>query len=148
MPQQISNTGVLTFAVPPPVTPYHDYIFHASGQSLGTLQIHSVIPTATFTYTFNNFLSVLLDIIRGQGKQLEFDGYYISYLLGNLTEEEFDVIARTFVSETREIPVEELKDKVRVLHALRGHDTSIREMAQYLHCSEDAVVRALQLLQG
>jgi Trp operon repressor len=116
--------------------------------SLETLQLHEVIPTATFVSTFKDFLSTLLDIIREQGKQLEFDGYYISYLLGNLTEEEFQEIAQGFVAETHEMPFEVLKDKVRILNALRGQDLSVREMAQYLHCSEDDIVRALQLLQG
>lgn len=145
MPQPTSSSEVKLVA---PTWPTRDYLIRASGTSLETLQLHGVIPTATFVSTFKDFLSTLLDIIREQGKQLEFDGYYISYLLGNLTEEEFQEIAQGFVTETRETPFEVLKDKVRVLNALRGQDLSVREMAQYLHCSEDDIVRALQLLQG
>jgi hypothetical protein len=144
MPQQTNSSEVKLAA---PILPKYDYLLHASGMSLETLQLH-VIPTATFVSTFKDFLSTLLDIIREQGKQLEFDGYYISYLLGNITEEEFQEIAKGFVTETRETPFNVLKDKVRVLNALRGQDLSIREMAQYLYCSEDDIVRALQLLQG
>jgi hypothetical protein len=123
-------------------------VLYASGPSLNELTIHDYVTSDSFMFKFQNFLSILLDIIKEQGRQLEFDGYYISYLLGNITEEEFQEIARDFVTETRETPFDVLKDKVRVLNALRGQDLSIREMAQYLHCSEDDVVRALRLLQG
>lgn len=105
------------------------------------------MPSDSFVFEFRNFLSVLLDIIKEQGRQLEFDGYYISYLLGNLTQEEFEETAKTFVMEPKATTPEAIKDRVQILHALRGHDISVREMAQYLHCDEEIVVRALQLLQ-
>ena len=123
------------------------YILHASGPSLGQLQIHSIMPSNSFVFEFKNFLSILLDIIKEQGRQLEFDGYYISYLLGSLTKEEFEEVAKTFVTEPKAATPEAIMDRVQVLHALRGHDISVREMAQYLHCDEGTVVKALQLLQ-
>lgn len=147
MPQQTSGTEVKGLTGPSPLGRYQGYILHASGQS-GDIKIHWSISTSTFVSAFNNFLAVLLEIIKEQGKQLEFDGYYISYLLGHLSEEEFEEISKTFVSEIQDTPLEILKDKVRVLHALRGHDITIREMAQYLHCDEDAIMNALRLLQG
>lgn len=113
-----------------------------------TLEIQWEMPTSAFAATFHDFLSTLLEIIKGQGKQLEYEGYYISYLLGNLTEEEFEAVSSTYVTENQDIPLEQLKDKVRVLTALRGHDITIQEMAQYLRCDEAIIERAIQLLQG
>lgn len=111
------------------------------------LQIHSIMPSDSFAFEFKNFLSVLLDIIKEQGRQLEFDGYYISYLLGNLTQEEFEEVSRTYVVEAKANTAEAIKDRVEILHALRGHDISVSEMAQYLHSDEETVMKALKLLQ-
>ena len=105
------------------------------------------MPTSSFVFEFKNFLSILLDIIKEQGRQLEFDGYYISYLLGSLTQEEFEETAKTFITEPKATTPEAIMDRVQMLYTLRGHDISIREMAQYLHSDEETVVKALQLLQ-
>jgi len=131
-----------------PAKPAKDYILHVSvGPSPGELTFRGIMPSDSFVFEFKNFLSILLDIIKEQGRQLEFDGFYISYLLGTLTQDELDEAAKTFVTEATVTTAEAIKDRVGILHALRGHDISVREMAQYLHCDEEAVVKALQLLQ-
>ena len=149
MPQQpTSGSAITAHADIPSTTQDVDLVFRAAGSSMETLQIQWQMPTATFTATFHDFLATLLEIIRGQGRQLEYEGYYISYLLGNLTEEEFETVSSTYVTETQDTPFEQLKDKVRVLTALKGHDITVQEMAQYLRCDEESIERALQLLQG
>ena len=136
-----------TSAKLPATYPKHDYLFRASGTSLETLDIYWVQPTSAIAYSFMNFLSVLLEIIESQSRQLEFEGYYISYLLGHIDEKEFEDIAKKYVPKKTEIGPEQLKNKVEVLSALRGHDITIREMAQYLHCDEADIKKAIQLLQ-
>jgi hypothetical protein len=147
MTHQDSGTVVRTPTSFPP-EPKYDLILRASGSSLEALEIRYIQPTSAFAFSFMNFLSVLLEIIESQSKQLEFDGYYVSYLLGHIDEKEFGAIAESYVSEKKEIRPEQLKDKVQVLQTLRGHDLTTREMAQYLHCDEADIIKALQLLQG
>jgi hypothetical protein len=135
-------------------TPYqgvakYDFLLRASGSTLDNLEILSVQPTSAVAFTFKNFLTILLEIIESQGKQLEFDGYYISYLLGHINEEEFEAISEKYILEKpNEVKPEQLKDKIDVLQSLRGHDLTTREMAQYLHCDEADILKALLLLRG
>jgi hypothetical protein len=129
--------------------PKYDFLFRASGSSLDNLKIDWVQPTSTAAFYFRNFLLILLEIIESQGKQLEFDGYYISYLLGHIDEKEFEAIAENYISEkTKEVSPEQLKDKIQILQSLRGNDFTTREMAQFLHCDEADILKALLLLQG
>jgi len=146
MPQPTSSSSVV-LSGPPQVPAIQDYVLYASGPSINELTIHDYMTSDSFMFKFQNFLSILLDIIKEQGRQLEFDGYYISYLLGNLTQEEFEETAKTFITEPKATSPEAIMDRVQMLYTLRGHDISIREMAQYLHCDEEIVVKALQLLQ-
>ncbi len=127
----------------------YDFIFRASGSSWEDFKVTWVQPTSAVAFSFQNFLSVLLEIIESQVKQLEFDGYYISYLLGHIDEKEFEGISEKYVSKKAgDINPEQLKNKIEVLLSLRGHDITPREIAQYLHCSEDDVTKAILLLQG
>jgi len=126
----------------------YDYIIRASGSSIENLQISWIGLTSSAYSYFKNFLSILLEIIKSQNKQLEFDGYYISYLLGNITEEEFESIAKKFAPEKKKIPLEHLRDKISILKGLRGHDITPKEMAQYLQCEESDIVKVLKLLSG
>lgn len=137
--------------VPRYIRPQYDDILEIT-RTVGDVKIKLTGPTSMVAGTlfspWKNFLTVLLEIIEGQGKQLEFDGYYISYLLGHITERQFKGISKKFVVEKKVTDPEQIKTKVQMLTALRGHDITVKEMAQYLHCDEAAVTKALALLQG
>lgn len=144
--------SVVPTLVPQHIQSQYDDILEIT-RTVGDVKLKLTGPTSlvagTLISPWRNFLTtLLLEIIEGQGKQLDFDGYYISYLLGHITESQFKRISKKFVVEKKLANPELIKTKIQVLKALRVHEITAKEMAQYLHCDEAAVTRALALLQG
>ena len=123
-----------------------DYLFRAKGTSINDLKITSITPTASAEYRFRTYLEILMDIIKSQQRQLEFNSYYISYLLGQIDEDEFEKISRKFIQKKKKIPLDQLKDKILVVSSLTSHDVTPKDIAQYLFCEEKDVVEAFKLL--
>jgi hypothetical protein len=123
-----------------------DYLFRAKGTSINDLKITFVTQTTTAEYRFRTYLEILIDVIRSQQKQLEFNSYYIAYLLGQIDDDEFEKISKKFVQKKKKIPMDQLKEKVLVVTKLTGHDVTPMDIAQYLFCDEEDVIKAFKLL--
>lgn len=123
-----------------------DFLFRARGTSINDMEIIAITPTASAEYKFRTYLEILMDIIKGQSKQLEFNSYYISYLLGQTDENEFVKISKRFIQKKKKIMLDQLKNKVFVVKHLTDRDVTPKDIAQYLMCDEEDVMKAFQLL--
>ena len=141
-----SGTNIINYSQLYKINLQHDYIVKVSGCSLRNLQIDYIIPTSSLSTYLRNYIDILVEIIKSQSKQLEFNGYYISYLLGQIKEKEFEEIAKRFVVKKKEIPLKHLQQKVSVLKELMGDDITPKEMAQYFQCKEESIVKVLKSL--
>jgi len=123
-----------------------DFLFRARGTSINDLEVTFITDTASAEVKFRTYLEILMDIIQGQHKQLEFNSYYIAYLLGQIDDAEFEKISKKFVQKKKKIPLDQLKDKVLVVSSLTSHDVTPKDMAQYLFCEEEDVIKAIKQL--
>lgn len=130
-----------------------DYLFRACGTSINNLEITFVtdatsaeVMVTSADYKFRTYLETLMDIIKGHQKQRDFNSYYIAYLLGQIDDAEFEKISKTFVQKKKKIPMDQLKDKVLVVSSLTSHDVTPKDIAQYLFCEEEDVIKAFKLL--
>ena len=126
----------------------YDVFIRAYGSSIEDMQIIYFESTSSVEYQFKSYLKILFEIIKSQRKQLEFNSYYIAFLLGQISQEELEKISRKFVIKRKKVPTELLKNKVEMLQALTNHDLTPKEMAQYFFCEEKDIIRALKLLHS
>lgn len=122
-----------------------DYIIRAYGTSIEDMRM-IISPTSSVEYRFKNFLQVLLEIIESQDKQLDYSGYYISFLLGQISKKEFEEISDNFVIKEKKIPEDLLQYKIYIVQNLMRGDITPKEMAQYFQCNEKDVIQSLKLL--
>lgn len=72
--------------------------------------------------------AVMLEALAGCKRQAEFAAYYDAYLLDQLTDDEFEEIAKQFsVSETH--PDDELAERIRILQTETGAPFPVEQLA-------------------
>lgn len=108
---------------------------------MGTMIITDLYDTESFRHKIMELVDVPLELIRGMKKQIEYDGHYIAFLLGQMDEDEFESISEEFVVEEKEnIDKEKLGKKIRITTDLLDGDIAVEELAQYFCCSEHDII--------
>ena len=88
----------------------------------------------------------LVEVIVSQKRSLDYNGFYNAFLMGQLSEEEFEIIAQKFTYIPRTIDTVTLSSKVNILFDLTNIDYSIAELADIFQCNNNTVTTAVQLI--
>lgn len=126
--------------------PKYDFIIRKAGSSLNNLQIKYIYSTSTFRNHFKYCFETFLEVIDSQKKQLDYNGYYTSFLLGQISSEEFEKISEKFVIKPKKISEDQLKLKVGMIINFLGEETTPKDISQYIQCSEEDAINTLKLL--
>jgi len=139
------NTGdsIVKFSMPEEFK--YDFIIRAYGQSSETMN-YKVRTTSSVRYIFHGLCQVLTEIIGSQKKQLEYNGYYNSFLLGQLSEEQFEKISRQHIIQPKSIPLDLLSDKINIVRNFVDPEVTPKDMAQYFECEEEDILKSIKLL--
>lgn len=99
---------------------------------------------ASDTYSFVNKLEekikpiakVADEVITSLRQTLDYNGYYIAYLLEQLSEEEFEKISEQFARDLASGMTEELLDKVRILFYLSSQSYTPSDLSDIFKIDE------------
>ena len=124
-----------------------DFIIRAYGESLEAMD-YTVRPTSSVRHSFHGLCQVLTEVIGSQKKQLEYNGYYNSFLLGQLSEQEFEEISRQCAIQPRSVPLDLLSDKINIIINFVDREATPKDMAQYFECEEEDIIKSIKLLNS
>ena len=113
-----------------------------------------VHETNTVRESFRSFFEacnfrkeVLARAVRRQKTIIDYKDYYISFLSGLVTEEEFDKISEDFVQERDEIEPEELARYIRVVTTETGAPFTTAELSDVFNVDAGRVRQAIGRLE-
>jgi hypothetical protein len=131
-----------------------DYLIRACGSTTESLEF-SVVGTKTFKSHFGNIFGyykivrdTLKEVILAQKKSLEYHGVYNAFLMGQMSESEFEEIAKKFTYKPKSINVRLLSSKINILFNITKIDYSPSELSDIFHCNMNDVTQAIHLLTG
>lgn len=131
-----------------------DYLVRVSGSTTEDLEF-SVTGTKKFKTHFGNIFGyfklakdILKEVILSQKKSLEYHGVYNAFLMGQMSESEFEEIAKKFTYKPKVINAKMLSSKINVLFNITQIDYSPSELADIFHCNMDDVTKAIHLITG
>ncbi len=97
----------------------------------------------------NEKIVVLGEIAAYQARLLEYNGYYISFLLGTLTEEDFrDYSTKFAIERNGKYDEEELARKILTLRSTVEIDFSTSELADLFECDEERIERVCEKIDS
>ncbi len=88
----------------------------------------------------------LVEVILSQKRSLDYNGFYNAFLMGQLSEDEFEKIAQKFTYLPKTIDTITLSSKVNILFDLTNIDYSISELADIFQCNSNSIATAIQLI--
>ena len=86
---------------------------------------------------------ILRKIIFYLRNKINYQSLYTAFLLGTLSEEEFEEESEKFIVQQKDISVETVASEIKRIHNLAWLDFSISDYADYFQCSQDIVQEAL-----
>lgn len=92
----------------------------------------------------NDIISVLCETISSLKKTLDYNGYYIAYLLDQLSEEEFEKIAKEFSFTPKPYLDKELKKKIKILFTFTGERFTPSDISDIFVIDETKAEEILQ----
>jgi len=129
-----------------------DYLARIWGSSPADLKI-SIKETGKFKAHFENvFLyfrlvkDTLKEVILSQRKSLQYQGVYNAFVLGQLSEEEFDSAAKKFSYKPKSADICLLSSKISILFDATQIDYSPSELADLFQCNSNDISKAIHLL--
>lgn len=89
-------------------------------------------------------IEILRDVIIAQKKILDYNGHYIAYLHGQLSDHEFEGISQNFETDKTKIDLDALKERVNVLLNTTGLSFENSILADIFNVTEDDVIDAVK----
>ncbi len=130
-----------------PIYPNFDLLLRVYGSAKGPFYIVQE-QTTDVQEELNLLIKTFLEVIHSQKLLLDYNGYYISYLLDQFSEEEFSEISEKFCYTPRYIQPEILSKKFRILFESTGLSFSAHDLTNLFKCSEEAVQSAMDILSS
>lgn len=131
-----------------------DYLVRVCGSTAEDIEF-SVTETEKFKSHFGNIFGyfkivkdTLKEVILSQKKSLEYHGVYNAFLMGQMSENEFEEIAKKFTYRPKSISTKKLSSKINVLFNITQIDYSPSELADIFRCNMDDVITAIHLISG
>jgi hypothetical protein len=91
-------------------------------------------------------IDALKIVVNFQRKYINYQALYNAFLLGTLSEDEFDKEADGYIAEERAIAPEVLAPIIERLHRLLDFTLSDREIAEYLEVDRNSMSQAFSLI--
>lgn len=118
--------------------------------SAGNFSIVTLLSRNEFNRQLSNtlvgpFISPLVVAIRAQKRQLEYNSFYISYLLQQITEEQLEEYASKLAISAKPINEEIISQHIIVLENLTGLSFTDTELADIFECDDKTIGDALKL---
>lgn len=92
-------------------------------------------------------IDALKVVVNWQRKSLNYQSVYNAYLIGLMTEEEFDKESDSYISEIKEAPIDQVAEVVQRLDRLLDFKLSEAELAEHLEVPLEAVEQAVNMLR-
>jgi hypothetical protein len=133
----------------------YDYLARFSGVSIEKLDLIAIRPTKAVTNSFKDFLntirereSTLVEVIKKQKSLADYNSYYISYLLNQMSEDEFFRIAEDFAYSVQPCDEPDIEKKTLLLLGSTGVPFSTSDLSYFWGCSEEKIENVLKKLKS
>lgn len=93
-------------------------------------------------------IDALRTVVNFQRKYINYQATYSAFLLGTLTESEFEAESDAYIAEERSVQPELLAPLVARLDRLLEFHLHDRELAEYLEVDQESMQQAVKLLGG
>ncbi len=93
-------------------------------------------------------INLLRSVILWQRNNLDYDGVYIAFLLGCLSEEEFQEESEKFTVYEELVDPIKIAQDIQKMYSLIGVDFDTSDYAAYFKCSQENVMEGLKLLKN
>ena len=117
----------------------------ATVYSWDTNEVQTVLMAWRLEYQQD--IDALKQVTKAQRKHIDYQAVYSAFLIGAISEDEFEQESETYVAEERFVPVEILAPIVSRVNRLLDFEISNNELAEYLEVDSDSISAALQLLE-
>ena len=138
------------------ITAGFDYLMRVTGSGpIGTLQITHLEETNSFRIRVQDIdaqnkttIGVLSKAVDSLYRSLEYNGFYNSLLCGQISEGEFEQLARDFVYEPDDqMALIDVKKAIRILLFHTTSDYTCSDLVEILNCDVDLVNQAMLALR-
>ena len=132
-----------------------DYVARFSGASIENFDLIAIRPTETFVSSYKDLLkgigereSTFVEVIKKQKNLIDYNSYYISYLLNQISEDEFYKIAEDFAYSTQPCDESDIEKKTLLLLGMTGVSFSSSDLSYLWGCSEEIIESVLKKLKA
>jgi len=132
-----------------------DYLARFSGAFVENLDLIAIHPTEAVISSFQDFLkrigereSTLVEVIKKQKNLIDYNSYYISYLLNQISEDEFYKIAEDFAYSTQPCDESDIEKKTLLLLEKTGDSFSSSDLSYLWGCREEIIESVLKKLKA
>jgi hypothetical protein len=123
-----------------------DYIVRVKNDAETGKYIIVVAETVTITYTLNKIISenyILKTIIKNQWQSYNYCWEYNKFLLGNVTNEEFLIIARWYARHFDKLRDEQILELTSIIFNIIGGTLNSGEISQLINVDPTDIERVL-----
>ena len=138
------SSGPATFITIPDAE--NDYVAVVMGGQLVDLW-QSDRFVDTIKSRFGRVVSVADEVISSLRKNLDFNGYYIAYILNQLSEEEFQRISEEFSVVLRSEETEDLKERIKILFGISRERFTATDLSNVFKIEERVAENILSSLR-
>lgn len=132
----------------------NDYLVRVTSRS-AELKSIDYIDANNFTSEIRNWIEIktqevadLASVVKWQHNLLDYNAHYNAFLLEQITDDEFEIIASEFAYDPQSADTDDI---VRVVHTLL-HNTGIEyspsDIADLFRCEQDIVLDAIKILSN
>jgi hypothetical protein len=123
----------------------------ASPTSVRTLCLPTAVVASQLNAWHDNLqadINALKVVTKFQRKYINYQATYNAFLLGTLTEDEFDVESDAYVSEEKKVDPLNLAPIVERLKRLLEFPLTDRELGEYLEVDYESIVAAIKVVDA
>ena len=127
----------------------HDYLLRVSKEitsSLWNIQVTEIDNLRQWKQTKDEEVSILQQLVKWQHKIIDYNSHYCAFLLGQVNEDEFEVIAETFSYEIKDVSPEILTSIIEKIYKLTEIEFTPSDLAGLFECKTENIVQALKPL--
>jgi hypothetical protein len=95
---------------------------------------------------FETIKNLFNKVSSSQKKNLDYCGHYIAFLLGQISEEEFENISETFAVTLQNEITDEVIDMIEVLFSISKENYSPSDLSNFFNISENAAEKIINKL--
>lgn len=125
----------------------HDYIArYKSGELIATMTTDYFKDTVNSR--FRKIIGLANEVISSLRRENEYNGFYIAYILNQISQEEFDEISEKYSITLEEDISEGLKEKIRILFLISKEIYSPLDLSNIFKIDESVVEEIINELKA